>query len=87
MKIRLVPLGMALSIARARRDYLHKPRELPWAILLCHVPAEWFSEDCYLDVDDIDDYGHFQVINKETGENYSIPAWMVSDIVNCRRCK
>lgn len=84
MKIRLVPMGMAIQIARARRSYKHMSCDVSLERMLLHVPFRWFDESCYLRVEDIDDDGNFGVLDFETGEEYSIPAWMVSDIVKVK---
>lgn len=81
MKIRLMPLGLAIQVARARREFYGMITEVPWRLMLHDVPAKWFDEDCFLDVMDIDYYGHFCVLDTENGEEYSIPAWMVRDVV------
>lgn len=81
MKIRLMPMAMAIRVANVRREYLGMSIDVSFDVKLHHVPSEWFEEDCFLDVEDIDYYGHFLVRDNENGEEYSIPAWMVSDIV------
>lgn len=83
MKIRLVPLGMAIQIARAKRSYKHMSCDVSLECMVLHIPFKWFDESCYLGVEDIDD-GNFTVLDFETGEEYSIPAWMVSDIVKVK---